>query len=86
MMAQMKAIVIGLEATLGVTLPEGSAVLRWALEHATFLLNHFKVGKDGMTAYERLTKRKWNRPLVEFCEMVLANMALQRQQRGNTKK
>ena len=70
--AQMRAIVIGLEARLGVTLVEGSAVFQWALEHATFLLNHFNVGKDGMTPYERLTKRKWNRPLVEFGEMILA--------------
>ena len=84
--AQMRAIVIGLEARLGVTLVEGSAVFQWALEHATFLLNHFNVGKDGMTPYERLTKRKWNRPLVEFGEMILAKMALQRQQRGKKKK
>ena len=84
--AQMRAIVIGLEARLGVSLPEGSAVFQWAIEHAAFLLNHFNVGKDGMTPYERLTKRKWNRPLVEFGEMVLAKMALQRQQRGKKKK
>ena len=55
MTAQMRAIVIGLEARLGVSLPEGSAVFQWAIEHAAFLLNHFNVGKDGMTPYERLT-------------------------------
>ena len=49
-------------------------------------MNHFKAGKDGMTPYERVTKRKWRRPLVEFGEQVLANMVLRRQQQGKRKK
>ena len=35
---QMVAIVVGLEASLGEILVEGSAVFQWALEHATFRL------------------------------------------------
>ena len=58
--AHMRALVIGLEARIGVPLLENSPMFQWALEHATFLLNHFNVGEDGMTPFERLNKRKWN--------------------------
>ena len=84
--AHMRALVIGLEARIGVPLLENSPMFQWALEHATFLLNHFNVGEDGMTPIERLNKRKWNRPLVEIGETVLAKIALRRQQRGKPKK
>ena len=84
--AHMRALVIGLEARIGAALPEGSPMFQWALEHATFLLNHYNVGKDGMTPFERITGRKWRRPLAEFGEVVLAKLALRRQQQGKKKK
>ena len=84
--AHMRALVIGLEARIGAALPDGSPMFQWALEHATFLLNHYNVGKDGMTPFERITGRKWRRPLAEFGEVVLAKLALRRQQQGKKKK
>ena len=60
--------------------------MQWMLEHATFLLNKFSVGRDGMTPFERATGRKWKRPLVEFGECVLAKMTLKKRQHGKTKK
>ncbi len=59
--------------------------MHWALEHAAFILNKFNVGEDGMTAHERTTGRKWNRPIVEFCETVLAKLALRRREKGKIK-
>ena len=47
--AHMRALVIGLEARIGTPIPENSPMFQWAIEHATFLLNHYNVGKDGMT-------------------------------------
>ena len=38
-----------------------------------------------MTSVDRVDNRKWRRPLVEFCELVLANKALRRQQHGKKK-
>ena len=50
------------------------------------LLSQFNLGEDGMTPYERITGRKWNRPVAEFGERVLAKLALRREQRGAKKK
>ena len=61
-------------------------IVQWALEHATFILNKYNVGEDGMAAYERQTGRKWRRPIVEFGELVLAKLALRRAQKGVKKK
>ena len=84
--AHMRALIIGLEARLQAQLGEDSAIRQWALEHAVFLLNHFNVGSDGMTPIERVMRRKWRRPIVEIGEMVLAKLALRRQQKGKVKK
>ena len=48
----------------------------WIIEHAAYVLTRFSVGHDGMTAYERLTGRKWVRSMVEIGEVVLAKFAL----------
>ena len=64
--AHMRALVIGLEARIGVPLPENPLTFQLALEHATYLLNHFDVGEDGMTAFERLNNRNGIDLLVEI--------------------
>ncbi len=66
---------------------DDAPILQWALEHAVFVLNKLNVTKeDGMTPHERMTGRKWRRPMVEFAELVLAKLALRRREKGKAKK
>ena len=83
---QVRTLKIGLEYRLKQKVSEADAIMQWAIEHAAFLINRYSVGHDGMTPYERLTGRKWNRPLVEFGETVLAKLALRKRQQGRLKK
>ena len=73
---QVRTFKLPLEARIGVTIPEPSAVMDWVIEHAAYVLTRFSVGHDGMTPYERPTGRKWVRLMVEICEVVLAKFAL----------
>ena len=84
--SHVRALKIALEYKIKEKLTEADAIVQWMIEHATFLINRFSVGQDGMAPYERLTGRKWNRPLVEMGELVLAKMALRRRQQGRVKK
>ena len=38
-----------------------------------------------MTPSERMTGRKWQRPIVEFGEIVLAKLALKKRMKGQKK-
>ncbi len=82
---QLRKVKLALEARLKIAIDDDLPIIQWALEHAVFLLNKLSVGHDGMTACERLTGRKWRRPLVEFGEIVLAKLALRRTGRGKVK-
>ena len=84
--AQLRVLILALEARLDTTIADDLPIVQWALEHAVFLLNKFNVGEDGMAAYERQTGRKWRRAIVEFGELVLAKLALRRAQKGVKKK
>ena len=55
---QLRCLVLALQARLGVAIDTRLPIVQWALEHAVFLLNHYSVGHDGMTAFERKTGRK----------------------------
>ncbi len=85
--AQLRTLKIALEYRMKVKIHDDAPIMQWALEHAVFLLNKLNVHRsDGMTSYERLTGRKWRRPIVEMGEHVLAKMALRRRERGRAKK
>ena len=85
--AQLRAIKIGLEYRMKSKVHDDAPILQWALEHAVFVLNKLNVTKeDGMTPHERMTGRKWRRPMVEFAELVLAKLALRRREKGKAKK
>ena len=83
---QLRTLKIALEQRVGIKVNEDLPVMEWLLEHSSFLLNKFSVGKDGMTAHERATGRRWKRPILEFGESVMAKMALQRRDKGHTRK
>ena len=38
--------------------------------HACFLLNRFMIGHDGMSAYQRLRKKPFDKPIVELGEAI----------------
>ena len=82
----LRNVKIALEARLKTEIDDRLPIVQWALEHAVFLINKFSVGHDGMAPCERLTGRKWRRPMVEFGEMVLAKLALRRTGRGKAKR
>ena len=82
----LRTVKLALEYRLKVDIRDDLPIMQWALEHAVFLLNMFHTGSDGMTAYERLTGRKWRRPLVEFGEKVLAKLKIKVRQRGEVRK
>ena len=84
--AQLRTIVLALQARLHTEIRSNLPIVQWALEHATFILNKFNVGADGMTPYERQTGRKWRRPIVEFGEVVMAKLSLTKHARGAGKR
>ena len=58
MTGQLRTLKIALEQRVGIKVNEDLPVMEWLLEHSSFLLNKFSVGKDGMTAHERATGRR----------------------------
>ena len=72
---QVRSLKLALEARIGVSIGDTSAVMEWIVEHAAYVLSRFSVGHDGVTPYKRLTGRKWKRAMVELGEVVLAKFA-----------
>ena len=84
--AQLRTLKLALENRVGIKVDEELPIVEWLLEHSCFLLNKFSVGKDGMTPHERLTGRRWKKPILEFGEFVMAKLSLQRRNAGKTRK
>ena len=83
--AQIRTLKLALEARLGITINENSPIMEWIIEHGAYVLSRFSVGHDGMTPYERLTGRKWTRPMLEMGETVMAQFALKKLGYGKRK-
>ena len=45
-------------------------VMAWLVSHAADVVNKFRVGSDGKTAYERAKGKTFKREVVEFGERV----------------
>ena len=45
-------------------------IVLWMVRLAAMMVSRFLVGKDGLTAYERMRGRKCRIPVVVFCEKV----------------
>ena len=80
----VRALKFALEANIGMPIEEDHPIMEWIITHAAFCLTHFSVGHDGMTPIERLTGRKWVRPLAELGEIVMAKLVAR--EIGNDKK
>ena len=74
-MAQVRAMKIGLDQRLGITVKTDWKVLEWIVELSTVLINRCLVGRDGKTPYARLMAKDSSKELVEFGERVLAKIA-----------
>ena len=83
--AHTRALKLSLESRLKTSLSIDLPIIEWAIEHASFLLNRYGVGKDGMTPLERLTGRKWRRPIVELGEVVMAKFVTKKKKHGKVK-
>ena len=66
---QSRALLSELEEHFG-KLEDTHPLLTWLSRHAAFCLSRFSIQDDGKTPYQRLTGRKWNRPMVTFGEKV----------------
>ena len=81
----VRALKFALEANIETPIAEDHPIMEWIITHAAFCLTHFSVGHDGMTPIERLTGRKWTRPLAEMGEIVMAKLAPRKIERGKQK-
>ena len=66
---QVRALLSELEENLG-KIEDNHPIMSWLSRHAAFCLGRFAIKDDGRTAYQRLTGRKWNRPMITFGEQI----------------
>ena len=59
-------------ATLGVSILPTSSILPWLVRYQSYLRNRFVVRSSGRTPFEELTMSKFQSPLLNFAEAVLA--------------
>ena len=63
---------VALEESLGVSISSNSPSLPWLVRHQSFLRNRFVVRASGRTSFEESTMSKFQSPLLNFGEAVLA--------------
>ena len=63
---------IALEEALGISILPTSPILPWLVRHQSYLRNRFAVRSSGRTLFEELTMSKFQSPLLNFAETVLA--------------
>lgn len=67
---QVRTLRYALEARLGRTLREDHPILEWMPMLAGDAITRYRLGRDGMSAEQRRTGRKWDRATAEFGERV----------------
>ena len=78
-----RRILIGFEARLKTKVNLKLPIVTWIIRHAAFILTRYRIGKDGHTAWTRLTGRDWNGNVAEFGEQVLGKLALKKPGTGS---
>ena len=63
---------VALEEALGISILPTSPVLPWLVRHQSYLRNRFVVRSSGRTPFEELTMSKFQSPLLNFAEAVMA--------------
>ena len=74
---------IGFAARLRTKINLKLPIVTWIIRHAAFILTRYRIGKDGHTAWRRLTGRDWNGNVAEFGEQVLGKLALKKPWTGS---
>jgi hypothetical protein len=67
---QLRTIKHHLESKLGKCVEPGGVLFSWLIRVCAYILNKFRVGADGRTAYERITAHKCKVAQIGFCEVV----------------
>ena len=67
---QLRTIKHLVEHKLGKRIEVDGVIFSWLIPYVTETLNKFKVGLDGLTAYERITSHKCRHLTIGFCEAV----------------
>ena len=67
---QLRTIKHHVEARIGKRIETGGVLFSWLIPFCADILNEFKVGVDGRTAYERITAHKCKAAQIGFGEVV----------------
>ncbi|CAK9063829.1 Uncharacterized protein SCF082_LOCUS32984 [Durusdinium trenchii] len=67
---QMRALRLSLERKLNMSLPNDHPLTSWIAIFAAESINVYRKDSSGSTAYERAYGKKWNKPALEFGELV----------------
>ena len=74
-----------LEKRMGAKVPVDHPLFAWLVEYCAFIINIRVVGKDGVTAFERVGRKSFAKMLIPFGELVLVHlprMSPERQRQG----
>ena len=66
----VRTLVPAVESRYGARLGVGSPVIAWLAAYCAYLVNHYRVGRDGSTPVERLKGERSERTIAEFGECV----------------
>ena len=69
--AQARTMRLALESRIGRQVHPSGNYFPWLVKHASLLINIFRRGEDGRTAWERRKGRAFKRDIHEFGEQVL---------------
>jgi hypothetical protein len=68
---QLRVVRLALEKRYGVEISAHHPIFAWGIEYSSVVLNRREVGRDGRTAYQRLTGKRVAMPGLEFGEGVI---------------
>ena len=68
---QSRTFLAAIEARIKIPIPSEHPLIGWIVEHAAYVLNHFLVGTDHQTPYQRLHGKISCKIFVEFGEKIL---------------
>jgi hypothetical protein len=67
---QLRTVKHFVEARVGKSIEPGSALFTWLIPFCADILNKFRIGSDGRTAYERITSHACKVAQIGFAEIV----------------
>ena len=68
---QIRTLKDALEFKIKTIIPATHPIMSWIVQWSAFTHTRCQVGRDGATAYERLKKKNFNRPIAQLGEKIL---------------